>query len=56
MILLILGWTVLPGSPWFWTFAALAVLAWPLLLQLASIPSPNGTSVLAETSGPTASR
>ena len=39
IVLLILGWTVLPGSPWYWTIAALAVLAWPLLLQLTSIPS-----------------
>ena len=39
IVLLILGWTVLPGSPWFWTAAALAVVGWPLLLQLASIPS-----------------
>ncbi len=37
--LLILGWTVLPGLPWFWTATALAVIVWPLLLQLTSIPS-----------------
>ncbi len=35
--LLLLGWTVLPGSPWVWTAAALVVLL-PLLLQIASIP------------------
>jgi len=39
LVFLILGWTVLPGSPWLWTAAALAVVAWPLLLQLTSIPS-----------------
>ncbi len=39
ILLLILGWTVLPGSPWFWTAAALAVAAWPLILQLSSVPS-----------------
>ena len=38
VLLLVLGWTVLPGSPGFWTAAALAVVAWPLLMQLASIP------------------
>jgi cyclic beta-1,2-glucan synthetase len=32
--LLILGWTVLPGSPWLWTLAALAVPALPLLQSL----------------------
>ena len=31
LLLLVLGWTVLPGSPWLWTAAALVVLAWPLL-------------------------
>ena len=30
-LLLALGWTVLPGSPWLWTLAALAVPALPLL-------------------------
>ena len=34
VVLLILGWIVLPGSPWFWTALALAVLALPLLLLL----------------------
>jgi len=32
--LLALGWTVLPGSPWFWTAAALAVPALPLFQLL----------------------
>ncbi|HXG11673.1 MAG TPA: glycosyl transferase family 36, partial [Gemmataceae bacterium] len=31
-----LAWTVLPGSPWFWTALALTVLALPLLLFLLS--------------------
>ncbi len=38
VLLLVLGWTVLPGPPWLWTAAALAAVAWPLLMQLASIP------------------
>jgi cyclic beta-1,2-glucan synthetase len=29
--MLALGWTVLPGPPWYWTVAALGVLALPLL-------------------------
>src|SRR5439155_21583092 len=29
--LLVLGWTVLPGSPWLWTAVALAVPALPIL-------------------------
>jgi cyclic beta-1,2-glucan synthetase len=33
IILLVLGWTVLPGPSWFWTVLTLSVLAWPLLLQ-----------------------
>jgi cyclic beta-1,2-glucan synthetase len=35
VLLLVLGWTVLPGSPWLWTGVGLAVIALPLLLQLA---------------------
>jgi cyclic beta-1,2-glucan synthetase len=35
VLLLALGWTVLPGPAWLWSAAALAVLAAPLLLQLA---------------------
>ena len=31
MLLFLLGWTVLPGSPWFWTAAALAVPLLPLI-------------------------
>jgi cyclic beta-1,2-glucan synthetase len=34
VVLLALGWTVLPGSPWLWTGVVLAVVALPLLLQL----------------------
>ena len=30
VLLLVLGWTVLPGSPWVWTAVALATLALPL--------------------------
>ena len=30
LVLLVLGWTVLPGSPWLWTAVALAVFALPL--------------------------
>jgi len=33
LFLLLLGWTVLPGSPWLWTMAALLVAAWPLVLH-----------------------
>ena len=41
VLLLVLGWTVLPGSPWLWTAAALLVVAWPLLLQLREHPVPR---------------
>ena len=34
VLLLVLGWAVLPGSPWLWTAMALAVLALPLLKWL----------------------
>jgi cyclic beta-1,2-glucan synthetase len=34
--LLALGWTVLPGWVGFWNGAVLAVLAWPLLVQLVN--------------------
>jgi cyclic beta-1,2-glucan synthetase len=34
IVLLILGWTVLPGQAWAWTLAALLVPLLPLLLQL----------------------
>jgi cyclic beta-1,2-glucan synthetase len=36
VLLLFLGWTVMPGSPWFWTGLALAVPALPLLLLLTN--------------------
>lgn len=35
VLLLALGWTVLPGPGWAWSVIALAVLAVPLVLQLA---------------------
>src|SRR5207244_606904 len=34
LTLLVLGWTVLPGSFWFWTGLVLFVLGWPLVLQV----------------------
>ena len=36
--LLVLGWTVLPGRPWFWTTLTLVVLGTPVLLTLAALP------------------
>jgi cyclic beta-1,2-glucan synthetase len=38
VILLVLGWTVLPGPAWFWTGLVLLVLGWPLVMQLVSVP------------------
>jgi cyclic beta-1,2-glucan synthetase len=35
-VLLVLGWSVLPGPFWFWTGLALVVIAWPLLLQVVT--------------------
>src|SRR5262249_55182800 len=35
VVLLVLGWTVLPGAPWFWTALALLVLGLPLVLRCA---------------------
>jgi cyclic beta-1,2-glucan synthetase len=32
-LLLVLGWTVLPGPFWFWTGLVLFVIGWPLVLQ-----------------------
>ena len=34
VLLLILGWTILPGSPWLWTAVALATLAVPFFQSL----------------------
>jgi cyclic beta-1,2-glucan synthetase len=34
IVLLALGWIALPGSPWFWTCAALLVLGVPVIVQL----------------------
>jgi cyclic beta-1,2-glucan synthetase len=40
VLLLVLGWTVLPGSPWLWTAFALAVPALPIIqIVLGSIVS-----------------
>ena len=36
VVMLVLGWAVLPGSPWLWTTLALGVLALPLLKWLIS--------------------
>ncbi len=46
-LLLLLGWTVLPGSPWVWTAAALVVLFLPLLVQTAGIPLRFARSIVA---------
>ena len=35
--LLVLGWTTLPGQPWFWTTLTLVVLGTPVLLTLARL-------------------
>ena len=35
--LLVLGWTTLPGRPWFWTTLTLVVLGTPVLLTLARL-------------------
>jgi cyclic beta-1,2-glucan synthetase len=37
LVALVLGWTVLPGSPWFWSAVVLTVLGLPLLLQLVDL-------------------
>src|SRR5262249_50302616 len=37
LLFLATGWLLLPGSPWVWTLAALAVLAFPVLVQASSI-------------------
>jgi cyclic beta-1,2-glucan synthetase len=34
ILLLVVGWLVLPGSSWLWTGLVLFVLCWPLVLQL----------------------
>jgi cyclic beta-1,2-glucan synthetase len=38
LVLLLLGWTVFPGSAGWWSALALAVLGLPLLLQIADYP------------------
>src|SRR5262249_9792068 len=47
VLMLVLGWTTLPGSAWLWTAAALSVLVLPLLLQLsgAVVQSVRGLSL-----------
>src|SRR5262249_10109935 len=40
VVLLALGWTVLPGSPWFWTVLALSIPAWPLWLAAGCLFAP----------------
>ena len=35
--LLVIGWTTLPGRPWFWTTLTLVVLGTPVLLTLARL-------------------
>ncbi len=47
LVLLVLGWTVLPGSPWLWAGVSAAVLFLPLLLLLfgAVLQSARGLSV-----------
>ena len=54
VVLLALGWTVLPGSPWLWTAAALAVPALPLvqlligtLVTARSVRHAGGLAVVA---------
>ena len=37
VVLLVLAWTILPGSPWFWTAIALATFALPLFQMVLSI-------------------
>ena len=36
VVLLVLAWTVLPGSPWWWDLLAVAVIGLPLILQTVS--------------------
>ena len=49
LVLLMLGWTVLPGSPWLWTAAALAILAVPFFQSLlgSMVDSVRGRSLSA---------
>jgi cyclic beta-1,2-glucan synthetase len=51
VLLLALGWTVLPGSPWFWTAIAVATCAVPVLqlfvTTLVSLIRKPSSSVLA---------
>jgi cyclic beta-1,2-glucan synthetase len=48
LLMLVLGWTVLPGSAWLWTAAGFAVVLLPLLLQIlgAGVQSARGLSLL----------
>ena len=42
VLLLVLGWTVLPGSPWLWTAAALAVVGLAAAAATGEHPVPHG--------------
>ncbi len=46
LALLLLGWVVLPGSPWLWTMIALTTIAFPWVFStlLALVRPPRGTS------------
>jgi cyclic beta-1,2-glucan synthetase len=46
LLLLLLGWMVLPGSPWLWTAVGLTTIAFPWLftMLLAVLRPPHGTS------------
>ena len=49
LVLLVLGWSILPGSPWLWTATALAILALPLFQSLlgSMVDSVRGRSLSA---------
>jgi cyclic beta-1,2-glucan synthetase len=36
VVMTMVGWTVLPGSPWLWTSIALLVAMWPMVMFLAN--------------------
>lgn len=36
VLMLALGWSVLPGNAWFWTMFAVAVAAWPMVMFLVN--------------------
>ena len=47
LVLLLLGWTVLPGSPWLWSAVALATLGLPLIQSIigSAVESVRGRSL-----------